>query len=449
MPTNPSAPVTDPNAAAFARGGPGSMLSTNASGATTFTPAMGPTSGAISADQLMNRNPQNPLSIPQTTPVTFSAPSVPQPTGTTPGSNGQVSPTPSNDTNASIKSTIQNLIGEEGTEGDVTNSLNQQNGVDRKTAQATSDYNAYIQAKQDLANRLENIQENNPTGATALGKSEEYAAAEREGNADLANLAVQAQMSQGLLTAAQKTVSDKIADQFQPIKDQISALTTFNSVNNADLTESEKTQITANAEQLKTESAAVQTAVSDIHQTLLKDGAPASAYSAVDAITAQYTSGKIDAATAQSEMYAAASQYGASTGTLSKVETAKGISNAAVDSKTFDSLPSDVQDFFAKSSAATIGNWVKAKDAVAGGTDPSKAAADNSLNLSSNALAYLKTFAPAPGTQTNSGGFLGWLKGLFGGNQQSTTTQSTAKGATTTINGHSYTSDGTQWVLSE
>ena len=280
-----------------------------------------PTNGntPISADSLTGQS-VNPLTIPPVSSSSTTAPIVPTPAGTTTGADGNATVTPpTNNTNSStdtqswIKQQLANLGGVLGTKSAVTTQLQNDTGLAAKTTQAATDYNTYNQAKVALAQKLADMKANNPTGQFGSDVAGDIARVEREGNANLANLAVQAQASQGLLDAAQKTINDKLDAQFKPVQDQIDFLTKFNSVNNNDLTDSQKEQLTLKAEQLKTSNASVQTATSDIHQKLLAAGAPASVYNAIDKVSNDYIAGKIDATTAQSQMYAAAGKWGATT----------------------------------------------------------------------------------------------------------------------------------------
>lgn len=307
----------------------------------------------ISADTLGKGS--QPVTVPPAAPSTSTAPSVSAPQGTTTDANGNAAVTPlatdsSSDTQDYIRKSLASLGSELGTKGAVTTQLNTDSDIAGKTTQAANDYNAYNQAQLALNQKVESMKESNPDGEFGGARAAEIDRVQREGNANLANLAVIAQSSQGLLTAAQKTITDKINAQFQPINDQIDFLTKFASVNDNDLTDSQKEALTIKADQQKTDSASVQTATADIHKTLLANGAPASAYSAVDAITDKYVNGQISATDAQSQMYAAASQYGVTnlTGGINNANlptvqlNGDGVPDTASQTAFLSSLPSDV-----------------------------------------------------------------------------------------------------------
>lgn len=258
------------------------------------------TATPIAVDNLAK--PATPLAISASTPAVTNTPSVAAPQGTTTGENGQAVPA-ENTTHDQIVKELSDLgIELQGVQKETLDPNLQTN--------ATSAYNAYNQAKLDLAQKLNTMRTANPTGQFGTDVQAQIAKTESEGNANLANLAVVAQSTQGLLTDAQKTIDDKLTAQLQPIQDRIDFLTKFSTTNDADLTDTQKEQMTEKADQLKTEQAGVQTAAQNIHATLLKNAAPASAYSTIDGVMNKYTSGQISGTEAQSEMYAAASPFG-------------------------------------------------------------------------------------------------------------------------------------------
>ena len=242
---------------------------------------------------------------------------VPPPQGTTIGENGLTTvtppPTPTADTSSQswIKSTMQGAITALGLKPAATSVAQQTAGIDQKTLDATNAYNAYVQAKSDLAGKIADIQKN-PNGMTASAVQAMVNDVTTKGNANLANLLIGAQTAQGLLTAAQQTVTDKINAQFQPIQDQITNLRTFAEVNNADLTQSESKQLDATIAQKTADAKVASDASKDVHQTLLAANAPTSVYSQLDQVTSDYQSGKITGQQASDEYYKIAAPYGIS-----------------------------------------------------------------------------------------------------------------------------------------
>lgn len=257
-----------------------------------------------------------PLVIPPKPITTTISNPVPPPTGTTVDANGSavINP-PATDTTAPEKSLRQKMtdlfqtdITALGTKGAETAKLQNDLQLQQKTEQATRDYNAYNQAKLDLQNRVLELKQQ--AGGTVGGNQQAIDDLTYKGNANLANLAIQAQASQGLLSAAQQTIKDKLDTQFQPITDQIDYITKFAQYNANDLTDSEKYQLDQVTQQKKTDLANITKTADDLHQSLLQNGAPQTVYSALDKITQDYTAGNITASDAQSKMYQAAGQYG-------------------------------------------------------------------------------------------------------------------------------------------
>ncbi len=258
-----------------------------------------------------------PLNVPSIIPTPTITPTVTAPSGTiTDGKTGSATITPPTTTTSPEKTTYQKILEKVGGLSDAlgmkseeTKKLQEQQKLTAKTENATKDYNAYNQAKLDLQQQIESANVRTGGGTTA-GGAQEVSEITRRGNANLANLAVQSQASQGLLSAAEKTIKDKIDAQFQPITDQIDYLTKFASLNANDLTEKEKFQLTENMNQKKTDLANVTKTTEDLHSTLLKNGAPISVYSSLDKVNNDFVSGKLTASDAQARMLQIAAPYG-------------------------------------------------------------------------------------------------------------------------------------------
>lgn len=196
------------------------------------------------------------------------------------------------------------------TKAAVTSGLQDQEQLSQKTEQATQDYNAYNKAKLDQAQTIERMKTTNPNGVYGGAQDQQISDFTARSNANLANLAVQAQSSQGLLSAAQQTIKDKLDAQFQPINDQIDFLTKFAQLNQNDLSQSDQIKLQASIAQKSKDADSVQKVANDLHQAVLNNGGNPAVLAALDKVTQDYTAGKIDAATAQSEYYSAAGAYG-------------------------------------------------------------------------------------------------------------------------------------------
>lgn len=278
--------------------GTSSMSSYSSGNMSPIPPAATP----INVDTL-GQGTSAPISLPPPTPNLPVTHNVTQPAGTTTDANGNATTPP-----PSIADQIQSAITEEGTEGNVENQLNQQAGVDTLQQNKTDAYNAYIKAQTDQRNTLATM--TNGSGMDKFGFDSTAAAYKSQTDANIANLSVASNLASGQYTDAVDSVTKKLDAQFTPLKDQVTMLEALNTTENNDMTDSEKLEAQTKADQLKTDSANVQTAAHDIQTTLLKNGTYAQAAPKIDAIVQDYANGKVDAATAQSQMYAAASPYG-------------------------------------------------------------------------------------------------------------------------------------------
>lgn len=247
----------------------------------------------------------NPTINPLTTALSGNAPMIPS--GTT-MVDGMATIAPVEDTGSSLKNDITSLLNFDATRGDATAKLQEEQQLAQKTQNATDTYNAYNQAKLLAEQKVQAIYADSTL--TREQASQQVQELSRLENANLANLAVQANMAANNLTAAENIIKAKIDAQFSPIKDQIEYKMKLLQLNNDDLTESQKIKLTAQINKQENEQSLVQTSASLINQTLMENGAPASVFAAVDAVINEYASGKISAQTAQTKMFQATGQYG-------------------------------------------------------------------------------------------------------------------------------------------
>lgn len=328
--------------------------------------------GAITPESLA---PITPVTIPSVAvPSIPINPTISAPVGTTTDVNGQAiipppqktntTTTPDASSSSTISTWIKNQLGIDtatlGTKGDVTKQLQQDQQLEQKTLGATNDYNAYTKAQKEFNDQVTAMStgEANTTGAVGGGFSSAIQKFKNEGASRLANLAIQAQVSQGLLSAAEKTIKDKIEAQFQPITDQINYLFKYADMNNND------PEVRALADQKKTDLANITKTSDALHQNILASapaGERSAIYSSLDKISNDYASGKIAAAQASSQMYQVAGKYGVSVEDQAKKATTEktyaDIANNELKLTGKDaqaSLSGDVQDVL--TGRNTIGN---------------------------------------------------------------------------------------------
>jgi hypothetical protein len=161
-----------------------------------------------------------------------------------------------------------------------------------------------------------------------------------------------------------------------------------------------------------------------VSQQAAANNAPSSVLSAINDVTEQYKSGQLNYAQALQALTTAAGQYGVkqTTSTLTGLDTAQ--------QNYFDTLLSSVSD-----------GSIKPEDAI-NQVSTMKIDATTRQNL----INQINAKAPK---ESSGGGFWSGVWDYLTGKSSNTTTQSTEKGATMTYEGHTYTSDGTQWVLTK
>jgi hypothetical protein len=258
----------------------------------------------ISVDTL-DKGASTPINIPPPTPMTPVTHNVPPPTGTTTDANGNAIIPPPAKTSATDQ--LQGLIDKLGTKESVENDLNNKYQTDALLNAKTTDYNAYIKAQQDQNDTL--AQMTNEGGMDKFGFGSMANAYKARTDAEIANLAIKSQLSSGLYTDAEDSITKKLDSIFSPIKDQASLLVEMQTMKNNDMTDSEKELAKLKSDQLTKDADNVQSVSKDIQSTLAKNGNYSAVAPKIDKINQDFVDGKITAAEAQSQMYAAASKY--------------------------------------------------------------------------------------------------------------------------------------------
>lgn len=204
--------------------------------------------------------------------------------------------TPAGTSSPTLRDTILNQLNglntTLGTKTQATNDLNSQYGVDQKQQNYIDAYNAYQSKKTQYDQQIEQLY--NTPGGTTAGVQASVSQIQRENNADLANLSIIAQSAQGNYQGALDIVQRKINAEFDPIQTQIDNLGKFLDLNNADLTDSEKTQIENQRYILQNNVDQLKSAKLSAHQFALQQG-----------ITDPNILNAIDAAQTPTDAYAA------------------------------------------------------------------------------------------------------------------------------------------------
>jgi hypothetical protein len=231
-------------------------------GVAQFNPNTGQ---ALSSGQSVGVTPViNASTLAPNAPVTY-----PQMTGPTPAStaanaalgahlgtfqaNNQPATTPTDTTQSpedAYRSNIMNTIfgdtAQLANQGTDATALANNAAVATDTQAQTDATNKYNATAQSYADRIAAVTASNPTGMSADAQQQQVDELGRQRDAQLADIAIQKSAADGDLTTAQNTATAYIAAKYQPLKDQITSLTSLYNLTQNDMTDSEKMQAQAN-----------------------------------------------------------------------------------------------------------------------------------------------------------------------------------------------------------
>lgn len=178
---------------------------------------------------------------------------------------------------------LKSLIGIQSTQGDVASKLQNEQGLSDKEI-ALNDINKKITStKKAYDEQIKNLRKN--FQGTVEGLNAEIGVVTRQGNEDLANLAIIQAGAQGDVNTANDIIQKKLDAEFEPIKNEIESYTNLYNLVQNDLSESEKLAIQNNIDQKKTSASELLNAKKDAYQTALSNGAPASVLAAIGKAT--------------------------------------------------------------------------------------------------------------------------------------------------------------------
>ena len=269
-------------------------------------------------------------------PITQYTPTVTAPTGATVGADGTATvlppPTQSKIEQPKEKSLLRQQLESIGkdiglleTQPEVTKQLQEAQQLAQKTEQATKDYNTYNLRRREVETKLREMEATNPEGQFAGARQATIEDYRRKANSELADLAIQAQASQGLLDAARQTIKDTLEAQFSPIEDRIARRTQYAQLAANDLTESEKYQLDQLNKKDEANQKEVSTFATNLANTVFDNGAPVGVRTKIFNIAGDYASGKITKEQALVKMSEAAGNYGVKVSTAEKAPTVQKI----------------------------------------------------------------------------------------------------------------------------
>lgn len=264
---------------------------------------------------------------PPKAPIPTYNPVVTAPTGATLGTDGTATytpPTTSQPTQASKEESLYQKtlkaigvdISQLETQPEVTKQLQEAQQLAQKTEQAIKDYNTYNLRRREVETKLREMEATNPEGQFAGARQATIEDYRRKANSELADLAIQAQASQGLLDAARQTIKDTLEAQFSPIEDRIARRTQYAQLAANDLTESEKYQLDQLNKKDEANQKEVSTYAANLANTVFEKGAPVGVRTKIFNIAGDYASGKITKEQALVKMSEAAGNYGVKPSTV-------------------------------------------------------------------------------------------------------------------------------------
>lgn len=257
-------------------------------------------------------------------PITSYTPIVTAPTGAILGTDGTATPPPPPKQETSKERAIRDkqleAIGVDITkleqQPEVTKQLQEQLKVVEKENNKVQTYNAWMLKKREIENKVREMEEQTG-GKTIAGVRDEINAFTRRANAELADLAIQAQVAQGLVDSARQTIKDTLEAQFGPIEDRIARRTQYAQLAANDLTESEKFKLTELNKKDEADQKEVSTFATNLANTVFENGAPVGVRTKIFNIAGDYANGKITKEQAQVKMSEAAGDYGVKKSTTS------------------------------------------------------------------------------------------------------------------------------------
>lgn len=139
---------------------------------------------------------------------------------------------------------ISSLLGVQATQGERTQDIFEEAGVAEKRALVTKLENEALTKDRAYQKQAEKIRQN-AGGALDIGVQSQLGDLDRKRNSELADIAIQAKVAQGLYTDAVAIAEAKVKAEFEPLENQIKSLQNLYNLYQDDLTASEKLQAQA------------------------------------------------------------------------------------------------------------------------------------------------------------------------------------------------------------
>lgn len=165
--------------------------------------------------------------------------------------------------------------------GEFETNLQQQEQVSQKQQAAVDTFNQYNTRRLATAKQEQDFLNTN-TGQSTAQKDFQIGEIRRNNAYELANLAISNQAASGNYKAALETIKMKTDAVYDPIQKQIENLEKFYTLNQNDLSESEKMTLQTKIDEQKAQKKVLSDAYESTLKTLAENGAPSDVYTAVD-----------------------------------------------------------------------------------------------------------------------------------------------------------------------
>lgn len=175
-------------------------------------------------------------------------------------------------TNKIIADKLSSLIGQQGTKEDFINTTTRDVGLSDKETALNSLNNEAITTKAAIEKRIKDIYGGG--GITIEQANTEAEAIRRQGNQDLANIALLQSVAQNNVLLARNTIDSKVKAKFESIDNQIKSYEQLYNLNLNDLTDSERITVQGNIDNKKAMTKANMDAYTTVIENISNSNAP-------------------------------------------------------------------------------------------------------------------------------------------------------------------------------
>jgi hypothetical protein len=178
---------------------------------------------------------------------------------------------PEQQNNNDLRTRAYEILGVQKDRGDFTLQAQQDAQLAQKRAEETKVDNEIIALKKSYQDKIKNVNRNGAlTREQAAVESDAIA---REGEERLANKGIEKLIAQNDVNGALKIVEDKVNAKFKPLDDELQYIQQFIKLNNEDLTESQKFELTQQANRKEKNIGLLQDVAKTVYSAVAQNGA--------------------------------------------------------------------------------------------------------------------------------------------------------------------------------